>query len=174
MRLLVPLCLAALCAGSAPVPWLEVPFVRQTGAGCGAAAVAMVIQYWAGREPRFAPVAAETEGINEVLRPVGRGIPGNELKAYLEARGFQVFIFKGGRADLENEFRKGRPLVVCFAPRGVRRPLHYAVVAGVDESAVWLNDPARGRLLREPFRSFLPAWNLTGNWSLLAVPGTAP
>ncbi|MCL4402567.1 MAG: C39 family peptidase [Acidobacteria bacterium] len=156
--------------GFGAAPWLDVPFVRQVGAGCGAAAAAMVIQYWAARDPRLAAAAAGTERINEDLPAAGRGIPGKHLKAYLEERGFEVFVFNGDRADLENEFRKGRPLVVCFAPRGARGPLHYAVVAGVDGKAVWLNDPARGKLIREPLRSFQPAWNLTENWSLLAVP----
>ena len=44
--------------------WLDIPFVRQTGAGCGSAAIAMVIQYWARQNPALTSAAAETERID--------------------------------------------------------------------------------------------------------------
>jgi predicted double-glycine peptidase len=170
-RILITLCLLLFEASAfSAKPWLEVPLVRQVGSGCGAAAIAMVIQYWAGKDARLAGVAAATERINLDLPAKGSGIPGSDLKAYLETRGFDVFVYSGDRADLENEFRKGRPVVVCFAPRSSRGPLHYAVVAGVDGDTVWLNDPTRGKLIPERLGRFQASWDFTENWSLLAVP----
>ncbi len=151
-------------------PWLDVPFVHQTGAGCGAAAIAMVIQYWARQQPALASAAADTERINGYLPANGKGIRGSALKAYLEARGFDVFVFRGERSDLEEQFTKGRPLVVCLAPKGPRAPFHYAVVAGIDRTAVWLNDPARGKLVRQDLPGFEAAWKQSDYWTLLAVP----
>jgi hypothetical protein len=42
------------------------------------------------------------------------------------------------------------------------------------DKAVLVNDPARGRLIPVELTRFLPAWKLTGNWALLAVPRTGP
>jgi predicted double-glycine peptidase len=154
--------------------WLDVPFVEQVKAGCGSAAVAMVVQYWARQYPSLDRVAADTERINELL-PVtsAKGIQGKALKRYLEERGFSVFIFTGDVGDLEHHLEKGRPLVVCLALQGARGPLHYVVMAGIDQSSVRFNDPARGKLIREDLDRFRAAWKVTGNWALLAVPRQA-
>jgi uncharacterized protein YvpB len=40
----------------------------------------------------------------------------------------------------------------------------------VDDEEVVLNDPARGKLVREQKEAFLRSWKVTGNWALLAVP----
>ena len=130
----------------------------------------MVIQYWARQNPALTSVAAETERIDQLL-PAGRnGIRGKALQAFLRERGFDAFVFRGERADLEEQFAKGRPLVVCLALAGPKGPLHYAVVAGIDRDGVWLNDPARGKLVREDLARFEAAWKQTDQWSLLAVP----
>ncbi len=151
-------------------PWLDVPFVQQVKAGCGSAAVAMVIEYWAHQFPGLAAAAADTEQINRLLPASAKGIQGRALKEYLEKRGFAAFVFDGELRDLEHHFEKGRPVVVCFAPKSLEPVLHYAVVVGVDGKGVWLNDPARGKLVREDLDRFLPEWKKTGNWALLAVP----
>ena len=166
------LCLAAawLPANGAP-HWLDIPYVRQVGSGCGAAVVAMVVQYWARQDPAFAGAASESERINGMLPVSANGmISGSALKRYLEERGFDAFIFRGELADLRQHFEKGRPLIVCLGLKGPRAPLHYAVVAGLDDKAVWLNDPARGKLMREELAPFQAAWKATDNWTLLAVP----
>jgi predicted double-glycine peptidase len=154
----------------AAAEWLDIPYVHQTGAGCGAAAVAMVIQYWARQEPSLAGAAAETERIDRDLPAGEKGIQGNALKSYLEERGFEVFVFRGERSDLEQQFEKGRPTVVCLGPKSSRGTFHYAVVAGLGHETVWLNDPARGKLIREDLRHFEAAWKESDHWTLLAVP----
>lgn len=158
----------------AQAAWLDVPFVRQIRAGCGAAAIAMVIQYWARQEPALAHAAADTERIDRMLPPSPKGIQGSALKRYLQQNGFDAFIFRGERSDLEDQFAKGRPLVVCLGYKGAGAWLHYAVVVGIDRNVVWLNDPARGKLIREDLARFEAAWRETDQWSLLAVPRQSP
>ena len=102
-----------------------------------------------------------------------RGIQGQALKTYFEKQGFSAFIFDGEISDLEHHIQKGRPVIVCLSPKGPGGPLHYAVVDGLDEKSVWMNDPARGKLFREDLDQFLRDWNATGNWALLAVPRQA-
>ncbi|MBC7852058.1 MAG: C39 family peptidase [Pirellulaceae bacterium] len=150
--------------------WLDVPYVRQVKAGCGAAAVAMVVQYWARHHPELKDAAAETANIDELLPASRRGIRGSVLKDYLAQRGFNAFVFDGEMKDLRHHFEKGRPVVVCLGLSGAKGPLHYAVVVGVDDKTVWLNDSARGKLVRDDLESFEKAWRLSENWAMLAVP----
>ena len=154
--------------------WLEVPFVRQVKYGCGSAAVAMVMQYWISQRPDLDAAAADARRIDEALPPPSaRGISGQMLKRYLEDHGFTVFIFRGELRDLEQHLSKGRPVMVCLGLKGPREPLHYVVVVGMEDSAVLLNDPARGKLVHEDLDRFLPAWKATEYWALLAVPRQA-
>jgi predicted double-glycine peptidase len=159
----------------ADLEWLEVPFVEQVKSGCGSAAIAMVVQYWARQNHALDAAAADAERINQFLPATSaKGIQGQALKNYLEERGFDVFVFSGELRDLEHHFEKGRPVVVCFGLKGPRGPLHYSVVAGIDRDSVRLNDPARGKLIREDLGRFQAAWKVTGNWALLAVPRHVP
>ncbi|MCU1275058.1 MAG: peptidase family [Bryobacterales bacterium] len=162
-------------ASSAGSQWLEVPFVHQLKAGCGSAAVAMVMQYWASRQPGLDAVAADAERIDEVLLPgSAKGIQGQALKRYLEEHGFAAFVFSGEIRDLQQHLAKGRPVVVSLALNGSRAPLHYVVVIGLKDKAVLVNDPARGKLIDIDLARFLLVWKATGNWALLAVPRTNP
>ncbi len=176
-RLSAVLLLAALHLSygqDAPPSWLDVPFVEQVKAGCGSAAVAMVVEYWARQFPRLEKAQADAERIDRLLPATSpKGIGGAALKQYLDGRGFQAYIFDGELSDLRNHFAKGRPVIVCLAPKGNRGLLHYAVVAGLDDKDVWLNDPARGKLFREDIERFTAEWRRTGNWALLAVPRPA-
>ena len=146
------------------------PWVQQTKTGCGAAAIAMVISYWSQQFPALNAAALDTERINDLLPASAKGIKGRDLKRFLEARGFSAYIFTGEVADLRNHVEQGRPVIVCLAPKGAGAPLHYAVVVGIDEQGVWLNDSARGKLIRDELSRFQAAWKGTDNWALLAVP----
>src|SRR3954462_1107032 len=88
--------------------WLDVPFVQQVRAGCGSAAIAMVVQYWARQFPGLEKAQADAEKIDQLLPATSpKGIAGEALKQYLDERGFQAFIFDGELADLRNHFAKG-------------------------------------------------------------------
>jgi predicted double-glycine peptidase len=173
-RILLLTALSSWACLSNEIPWLDVPFVRQVRAGCGSAALAMVMQYWVKHQPGLDAAAADAERIDKALPPSSEGISGEALKRYLEEHGFAAFVFNGELEDLRNHVAKGRPAVVCLAPKGPRAPLHFVVVVGVGEDAMLLNDPARGKLIRERQDSFLRAWKVTGNWALLAVPRPSP
>jgi len=153
--------------------WLEVPFVHQVKAGCGSAAVAMVMQYWASRQPGLDAAAADAGRIDQVLLPDSKkGIQGQDLKRYLEEHGFAAFVFSGEISDLQQHLAKGRPVVVALGLNGARTPLHYVVVVGLKDKAVLVNDPARGKLIDIDLQRFLLVWKPAGNWALLAVPRT--
>jgi len=111
--------------------WLDVPYVHQLESGCGAASISMVMQYWVRQQPQLDPAAADSDQIYKLLSPSPRkGISGQALKQYLGEHGFDAFIFAGELLDLQHHVEKGRPLVVCLAPKGAHAPLHYVVVVG--------------------------------------------
>jgi predicted double-glycine peptidase len=165
--------LACFCCAAETAHWLDVPYVRQVRAGCGAAAVAMVVQYWARHDPSLKDAANETDHIDKLLPASRRGIRGAALKEYLAKSGFDAYVFDGELKDLRSHFEKGRPVIVCLGLSGSNGPLHYAVVVGVDDQAVWLHDSARGKLVREPVDQFKKSWDVSGHWALLAVPRNA-
>jgi len=152
---------------------LDVPFVRQIRRGCGPAAVAMVMQYWAG-QLGLDGAAADAEKIDRALPASSKGVSGAALKEYLEDHGFAAYVFSGELSDLRHHIAKGRPVVVCLGLKGPGGPLHFVVVTGVGDGAVTLNDSTRGKMYREGMESFLRAWKAARNWAMLAVPRPGP
>jgi predicted double-glycine peptidase len=130
----------------------------------------MVMQYWVREQPGLDAAATDAESIHRKLPPSSKGIHGSALKRYLEQHGFDAFIFDGELADLRNHTGRGRPLIVCLGLSGAGGPLHYVVVTSINASEVIVNDPARGKLLREDLDDFKRAWKVTDNWAMLAVP----
>jgi ABC-type bacteriocin/lantibiotic exporter with double-glycine peptidase domain len=169
-RLLMGLFLcSALGAARQPGVWLDVPFVRQEKNGCGAASIAMVLQYWQ-RQQGKAP-SVDPERIQRALYSrQAHGIYASEMEHYLQQQGFQTFAFAGEWKDLGEQLGKGRPLIVALKPGSAA--LHYVVVAGVDEQqgVVLKNDPAERKLLKQDRPNFEKEWKAAGNWTLLAVP----
>jgi ABC-type bacteriocin/lantibiotic exporter with double-glycine peptidase domain len=97
------------------------------------------------------------------------------MEGYLKESGFRVFRLDGEWKDLEEQLKQGRPLIVSLQPGSVKAPLHYVVVTGIDwqSGAVFINDPARGKLLRIERAEFEKEWRPNRNWMLLAVPEKA-
>lgn len=156
--------------------WLDVPFVKQSEDGCGAAAISMVLQYWNGHGARVEAQRAEAAVIQKQLfSKKARGIFASGMERYLKGSGFQVFVLDGSWNDLQEQLKKGRPLIVSLQPGNARAPLHYVVVTGIDwqKDAVFLHDPARGKLLRVERSDFERQWQANRNWMLLAVPEKA-
>ena len=177
---LLSLLIAALFAtgmlpAQAPAVWIDVPFVAQPPDGCGAASLAMVMQYWAAKERRAAIPAADVAAIQRALYiPREHGIPAASMQSYLRQHGFRAFTISGRWSDLEEQIRKGRPLIVALRPQG-QSQLHYVVVDGIDDARglVNFNDPAQRKLLEQERVSFEKDWSATHNWLLLAVPASA-
>jgi ABC-type bacteriocin/lantibiotic exporter with double-glycine peptidase domain len=167
--------LAAPQDGAAGV-WLDVPFVKQSEDGCGSAAISMVLQYWNAHGVPMDSQRADTAAIHKQLYSrKGRGIFASDMESYLRASGFQVFALDGSWTDLQDHLRKGRPLIVSIQPGSASAPLHYVVVTGIDwqRDAVFIHDPARGKLLRVERADFEKQWRSNRNWMLLAVPEKA-
>jgi predicted double-glycine peptidase len=167
--------LAAAClagAASPPGVWLDVPFVAQTKNACGAASLAMVIEYWTGQRGAAHADTVSEAVIEAKLDPHKRGISNSAMGGYLRAHGYRAFAFAGTWEDLRENLSKGRPLIVALGPNGAKGPLHYVVAAGVDwvHDFVFVNDPAQRKMMRVTRSKFEDEWKATGHWTLLAVP----
>ena len=169
---LVLSCCAGLLAADPPGVWLDVPFVKQEKDGCGAASVAMVMQYWQKQQGSAASESAEAAHIlRKLYSAEARGIFASDLESYLKQQRFHTFSFAASWDDLRQHVEKGRPLIVATKPPG-DAPLHYMVVTGVDSQRqlVMVNDPAGRKLLKMDRPTFEKQWSAAGSWTLLAVP----
>jgi len=151
--------------------WLDVPFVKQTADGCGAASIAMVMKYWAHQTGSSVAADADAVQIQRALYSHrAHGIYASAMQTYLQEHGFQSFAFSGKWDDLQHHLAKGRPLIVGV--KSSADALHYLVVTGVDDEHRMLivNDSARRKLLKYDRAGFEREWSATSNWTLLAVP----
>jgi len=165
---------ALLCAGEISGLWLDVPFVKQEKNGCGAASIAMVMQFWQRQQNLTPNSDSDADRIQLALySKQAHGIFASDLERYFEQHGYRAFAFAGRAQDLQEHLEKGRPLIVALKP-AAQTPLHYVVVVGFDPAnrVVLLNDPAERKLLKQDRTAFEKEWNGTGNWTLLAVPQT--
>jgi ABC-type bacteriocin/lantibiotic exporter with double-glycine peptidase domain len=151
--------------------WLDVPFVKQEKNGCGAASIAMVMQFWQHQQGQTTGNADAGQIQHTLYSSSAHGIYASDLEHYLGRNGYRTFAFAGTREDLRQHLEKGRPLIVALKP-GSRTPLHYVVVAGIDveQGTVLLNDPAERKLLKQDAARFEKERKNAGNWTLLAVP----
>jgi predicted double-glycine peptidase len=162
-----------LLAEGAAALFIDVPFIKQEKNGCGAASIAMVMQYWARQQQRPTTAAAEAREIQHVLySEQAHGILASTVEDYFRKNGYEAFAFAGEWQDLREHVWKGRPLMVALRPLGNGKELHYVVVVGVDEERhlVLVNDPAERKLLPFDRAEFEKAWKATDYWTLLAVP----
>lgn len=166
-------CVVAFASAQDHGLWLDVPFVSQSEDGCGSAVIAMLLQYWSAHGTAVEAARADADAIQSRLyAKSARGIRASQLEKYIRDSGFTVFAFAGTWDDLDKHLREGRPLILGTAPNGKNASLHYVVAVGMDRraSAVLVNDPARGKLLRIERAEFEKQWQPTANWTLLAVP----
>lgn len=161
----------ATAAAQQSAVWVDLPFIRQEKHACGAASVAMVMQYWI-REGFLGIPAGQAEPARvhaAIYSSQAQGALASDMERYFREQGFRTFTFRGEWEDLRQHLAQGRPLIVCLKPGG-RDALHYVVVAGVDGEFVLVNDPARRKLTKLRRQSFEPEWKGTNFWTLLAVP----
>ena len=93
------------------------------------------------------------------------------MQHYLQQQGFVAIAFSGDWNSLDDQLKKGRPLIVALQPRG-QSQLHYVVIDGIDpvRGLIMMNDPAERKLLTQERAGFERDWSATRNWTLLAVP----
>lgn len=147
--------------------WLyldAVPAVEQVSSeGCGAACLAMVLQYW-GHD--VSPEELE----DECVVPGTEGILATSLRDAARRRGLAAYLFAGTVADLEHELERGRPVIVGLAhPRGDAYLAHFQVVVGLHptQQDVAVLEPAVGHLMRDALVDFESAWGRAGNVMLV-------
>jgi ABC-type bacteriocin/lantibiotic exporter with double-glycine peptidase domain len=152
--------------------WLDIPFVKQEKNGCGAASIAMVMQYWQQQQGQpVSPIADSVQILHALRADTTHEIYASDVERYFRQNGYRTFAFSGEWALLKQQLGKGRPLIAALKPTSGRE-LHYVVVAGLDEEhkLVLLNDPAQRKLLKEDKSKFEQEWKATEYWTLLAVP----
>lgn len=142
---------------------LEVPYVPQQKDTCGAAALAMVLQYWG-------VPASHDEIKEELLQPELHGIAGSALAAFATGRGLTAVAHAGDIGHLRDHVGKGRPMIVAWAMG--RGRYHDVVVVGFDEDRkrVIVHDPARGAARAVDADTFERRWAGAGHWTLLVAP----
>lgn len=148
------------------------PFVHQPREGCGAASISMVMQYWAAQPGGHAGSGTDVDEIQHKLYSSREhGIPASSMQHYLEQHGFVAISFSGDWNSVDDQIKKGRPLIVALKPQG-QSQLHYVVIDGIDpvRGLIMMNDPAERKLLTEERTGFEKDWSATRNWTLLAVP----
>jgi len=163
---------AVMWAATPAAVWIDVPFVHQPKEGCGAASLAMVMEYWAGQRGVAPGAESDVARIQrELYSPREHGIAAARMGAYLQQHGFQAFALNGSWSDLEEQLGKGRPLIAALRPQG-QTEIHYVVIDGIDSTRalVTMNDPAERKLLTRERAGFEKEWSATHNWMLLAVP----
>lgn len=136
----------------------------------------MILQYWNAHGVRTDAQRANAAAIQKQLYSrKARGIFASDMENYLKTSGFQVFVLDGSWTDLQEHLKQGRPLIVSLQLGQASAPLHYVVVTGIDwqHDAVFIHDPARGKLLRVERADFEKQWRSNRNWMLLAVPEKA-
>ena len=173
-RLGAYLCLCGIVfAAQSSGIWLDVPFVPQEKDGCGAASIAMVMQYWQRQQPESDIAVADPAVIQRGLYSrKAHGIYASDLERYFHEHSFTTYSFRGTWDDLRQHLEKGRPLIVALKPLPAEPSLHYVVVVGLDwsQNVVQVNDGAQRKLLKEDRDNFEKKWNAGGRWTLLALP----
>jgi ABC-type bacteriocin/lantibiotic exporter with double-glycine peptidase domain len=150
--------------------WTLVPNVhvihQESEHECGVAALAMVFDHWGvhdatGDLRQRLPVTSE------------RGIQARHLREVARARGFRAYLVSGVEADLVNEVRAQRPVLVGLVQRygGDKALTHYEVVVGINEQRrrVLLLDPGRGPR-EDGLDTFDQEWRDAGRLALVVAP----
>jgi len=187
LRLALPLVLllAGGCASVAPFRGLPLgdpavyvsgvtPIRQDASYACGAACVAAVAAHWGVDLAEF--VSAHPRQADDATAA--------DLQALAEKLGLQAFAYQGSMDDLEDNLRKGRPLIVMIPVpltasvgpvaglllnawnRFGSRPAHWVVVVGFAEKQMILHDPASGPL-RVRRGTFAEWWAQEGNRCVL-------
>lgn len=140
---------------------LDVPFVPQSEALCGGAAVAMVLR-WYGAQGVYA------EDFASLVTPDGLGIPAADLVAAVEARGYRALPFRA-TADLVREsLEHARPVIALLEDRPGR--YHFVVLVAWLGDRVVMHDPARGPNRIMTIEALDRAWTPGDHWAMLALP----
>jgi len=143
------------------VRFLDVPYVPQSGALCGGAALAMVLRYW-GKPGVLA------DDFTALVEPGQAGIRTGALVQAVEAYGWTALPLRGTPSGVENHLARGRPVIALIEASS--SSYHYVVLVAWANGWVVIHDPNVGpfRAIRE--EEFEAAWSGSGGWALLVLP----
>jgi len=152
---------AAATGESERVRLLDVPFVPQTEALCGGAAVAMVLRYWGERDVLAEDFAA-------LVRPGEAGIRTEVLVEAVRARGWRALPLNGTLSVVDSQLAAGRPLIALL--QAGRGSFHYVVLVAYANGGIITHDPAIAPFRVSRAEGFDDAWARSGRWALLILP----
>lgn len=141
---------------------LDVPFVPQSEALCGGAAVAMVMRYW------FAATEVHAEDFAALVDARAGGIAVGALARAVNERGWRAHAFAPGVADVQAHVADGRPVIALIEDSPQR--FHYVVVVAWTADRVVFHDPAVNPFRSMEAASFDRAWRATTRTALLVLP----
>jgi hypothetical protein len=150
-----------IAAAAAGALTLDVPYLPQTDALCGGAAVTMIYRYWGDAHAEvkaFAPLVDRRAG----------GIADAVLVNAVRQRGWTAIRFDGSLPQLHAKLAGGQPVIVLLADG--RRRYHFVVVIGAGPDRIVFHDPAWGPSRSINETEFVRRWQATGFWSLLVLP----
>ena len=162
----VALSLAGVADRSAlpPPASLDVPYLSQTEALCGGAALAMVLRYWGDRHAdvqQFAPLVDRRAG----------GIANTTLIAAVEDRGWQTMTLTGTLDSLREQLARNRPVILLIEDRPGR--FHYVVAVGGSDAELVFHDPTWGPFRRMSVVDLMRVWQPSHYWALVVLPTDA-
>jgi hypothetical protein len=150
--------------GQAPDPelhLLDVPYLPQSEALCGGAAIAMLMRYWGTTS-----VYAET--FANLVDPAAAGIHGGDLVTALRSRGFDAESIHGDPDRVRTRLASRQPVIALIEDRPGR--FHYVVIVAWSGGRVIVHDPARAPFRIVDEKTFVKAWTASDNWTLVASP----
>ena len=143
---------------------LEVPYVPQSGALCGGAALAMVLRYWG--KP-----GVHAEDFSALVDPLREGIPTGDLLDAARARGWDATALTGSAVLARDLLAEGKPLIALVRTRSGN--LHYLVLVGWNQRGFVVHDPQVGPDRTWDNDAFADAWSGGQYWTLLVLPPPA-
>ena len=153
---------AAVVPSPAAAQPLAVPFLPQTEELCGGAAAAMVMRYWGA-------TGVYPDAFQPLVERAAGGIRTSVLSADLERRGWIAVSGSGDGTEIARELGRRRPVIALIEDRPGR--YHYVVVVDRSDAHVVVHDPARGPNRTLDRARFDAAWNKSGRWMLILLPG---
>lgn len=140
---------------------LEVPYVPQSGALCGGAALAMVLRYWG--EP-----GVHAGDFSALVEPARGGIATGALQGAALARGWDATVWYGSAQGARDVLAEGKPLIVLVQTRS--GGFHYLVLVGWNRDGFVVHDPQVGPGRTWNDAAFASAWAGARQWALLVLP----
>src|SRR5256712_5006199 len=116
-------------------PTVDVPFLPQTDALSGGAAVAIVFRHWGDAH-------ADVQQFATLVDRRAGGIADHVLVDAVEQRGWRALRLNGSVDELRARLRDGQPVIVLVADR--RDTYHYLVVTGASTDRIVVHDPSWG------------------------------